>query len=159
MACEAKALIPFTSNGPLIFWIYPVLGIRGAGWFLGVSQWLAVSRRSFRAPREINRDLQRRRKLRRCLQFFGGQAVHREVESERHDEEYRAVIEGAIPQMNRSAKGGTRWSLLYRGEGVTHSAVAPRCLRMARYGRSMCDLRRTGGSRAVPEGTAQSASR
>ena len=27
---EAKALIPFISNGPLIFWMYPVFGIRGA---------------------------------------------------------------------------------------------------------------------------------
>ena len=37
---EAQALIPYTSNGPLIFWMYPVFGIRGATWFLGVSEWL-----------------------------------------------------------------------------------------------------------------------
>src|SRR5215469_18699380 len=37
---EAKVLIPFISNGPLIFWMYPVFGIRGACWFLGVSEWL-----------------------------------------------------------------------------------------------------------------------
>ena len=74
----------------------------------------------------------------------GGQGVHREVESEGHEEKYRAVIEGATPQMNRSAKDGTRSSLQYRGEGVTHSPVAPRCLRTARYRRSMRDLRRTG---------------
>ena len=37
---EAKALIPYISNGPLIFWMYPVFGIRGATWFLGVSEWL-----------------------------------------------------------------------------------------------------------------------
>jgi uncharacterized membrane protein YkgB len=37
---EAKVLIPFISNGPLIFWMYPVFGIRGASWFLGVSEWL-----------------------------------------------------------------------------------------------------------------------
>ena len=36
-------------------------------------------------------------------QFSGGQGVHREVESEGHEEKYRAVIEGATPQMNRSA--------------------------------------------------------
>ena len=36
----------------------------------------------------------------------GGQGVHREVESEGHEEKYRAVIEGAAPKMNRSAKGG-----------------------------------------------------
>jgi uncharacterized membrane protein YkgB len=37
---EAQALIPYISNGPLIFWLYPVFGIRGACWFLGVSEWL-----------------------------------------------------------------------------------------------------------------------
>jgi uncharacterized membrane protein YkgB len=37
---EAQALIPYISNGPLIFWMYPVFGIRGATWFLGVSEWL-----------------------------------------------------------------------------------------------------------------------
>jgi uncharacterized membrane protein YkgB len=37
---EAKVLIPFISNGPLISWMYPVFGIRGACWFLGVSEWL-----------------------------------------------------------------------------------------------------------------------
>jgi hypothetical protein len=41
----------------------------------------------------------------------GGQGVHREVESEGLEEKYRAVIEGATPKMNRSAKGGTRSSL------------------------------------------------
>jgi len=37
---EAQTLVPFISNGPLIFWMYPVFGIRGASWFLGVSEWL-----------------------------------------------------------------------------------------------------------------------
>jgi uncharacterized membrane protein YkgB len=37
---EAKLLIPYISNGPLIFWLYPVFGTRGASWFLGVSEWL-----------------------------------------------------------------------------------------------------------------------
>ena len=36
---EAQALIPYISNGPLISWLYPVLGIRGACWFLGVAEW------------------------------------------------------------------------------------------------------------------------
>lgn len=36
---EAQTLIPFISNGPLISWMYPVFGIRGASWFLGVSEW------------------------------------------------------------------------------------------------------------------------
>ena len=38
-AYEAHTLIPFISNGPLIFWMYPVFGIQGASWFLGVSEW------------------------------------------------------------------------------------------------------------------------
>src|SRR3981189_2549083 len=50
--------------------------------------------------------------------FCGGQGVHREMESEGHEERYRAVIEGAAPTMNRSAKGGARSSLQYEGEGV-----------------------------------------
>jgi uncharacterized membrane protein YkgB len=37
---EAQVLIPYISNGPLIFWLYPVFGIRGASWFLGVAEWL-----------------------------------------------------------------------------------------------------------------------
>src|SRR6476660_4948914 len=37
---EAQVLIPYISHGPLIFWLYPVFGVRGASWFLGVSEWL-----------------------------------------------------------------------------------------------------------------------
>ena len=37
---EARALLPYISNGPLISWMYPVFGIRGATYFLGVSEWL-----------------------------------------------------------------------------------------------------------------------
>ena len=36
---EAQTLIPFISNGPLISWMYPVLGYQGASWFLGISEW------------------------------------------------------------------------------------------------------------------------
>ena len=36
---EAKALIPFISDSPLVSWLYLVFGIRGASWFLGVSEW------------------------------------------------------------------------------------------------------------------------
>jgi uncharacterized membrane protein YkgB len=36
---EAQVLIPYISNGPLISWVYPVFGVRGAGWLLGVSEW------------------------------------------------------------------------------------------------------------------------
>ncbi len=38
-AYEAQALIPFISHGPLISWLYPVFGTRGASWFLGVCEW------------------------------------------------------------------------------------------------------------------------
>jgi len=36
---EADTLIPYISNGPLISWMYPVFGVRGATWFLSVSEW------------------------------------------------------------------------------------------------------------------------
>jgi uncharacterized membrane protein YkgB len=36
---EAERLIPYISHGPLIFWLYPALGTRGATWFLGASEW------------------------------------------------------------------------------------------------------------------------
>src|SRR5213593_3774445 len=36
---EAQVLIPYIGNGPLLFWMYPVFGIRGASWVLGVSEW------------------------------------------------------------------------------------------------------------------------
>jgi uncharacterized membrane protein YkgB len=38
-AYEVQRLSPFISNGPLIFWLYPVLGMRGAALFLGASEW------------------------------------------------------------------------------------------------------------------------
>ena len=34
---EAEPLIPYISNGPLIFWMYPAFGTRAASWFLGCS--------------------------------------------------------------------------------------------------------------------------
>ncbi len=37
---EAQALVPYISHGPLIFWMYPVFGLRGATYFLGVAEWL-----------------------------------------------------------------------------------------------------------------------
>jgi uncharacterized membrane protein YkgB len=36
---EVERLIPYISNGPLIFWLYAALGMRGATWFLGASEW------------------------------------------------------------------------------------------------------------------------
>jgi uncharacterized membrane protein YkgB len=39
-AYEAQVLIPYISNGPLISWLYPAFGIRGASWLLGIAEWL-----------------------------------------------------------------------------------------------------------------------
>src|SRR5713226_5845221 len=50
--------------------------------------------------------------------YFGGQGVRGDPESEGHEEKYRAVVDGAAPKTNRSAKGGIRSSLHYGGEGV-----------------------------------------
>ncbi|MDQ2773837.1 MAG: YkgB family protein [Acidobacteriota bacterium] len=36
---EAQGLIPFFTHGPLIFWMYPVFGIKGSAYLLGVSEW------------------------------------------------------------------------------------------------------------------------
>jgi uncharacterized membrane protein YkgB len=36
---EFDRLVPFISNGPLIWWLYPVFGHAGASYFLGVSEW------------------------------------------------------------------------------------------------------------------------
>ena len=37
---EAQALLPYIGHGPLLFWMYPVLGVRGATYFLGVAEWV-----------------------------------------------------------------------------------------------------------------------
>jgi uncharacterized membrane protein YkgB len=37
---EAQALLPYIGHGPLISWMYPVFGVRGATYFLGVAEWL-----------------------------------------------------------------------------------------------------------------------
>lgn len=36
---EAQGLIPFFTHGPLIVSMIPVLGVRGAAYFLGISEW------------------------------------------------------------------------------------------------------------------------
>src|SRR4029450_13588692 len=38
---EVKALVPFFDNRPLISWVVPVFGHRGASWFLGLWEWTA----------------------------------------------------------------------------------------------------------------------
>jgi len=40
---EVQTLEPFISNGPLTFWMYPVFGLHGATYFLGVSEWLTAA--------------------------------------------------------------------------------------------------------------------
>ena len=40
------------------------------------------------------------------LQYHGGQGVHREVESEGHEEKYRVVVEGAIRRRSGRPKVG-----------------------------------------------------
>src|SRR5215475_9764710 len=40
---EAQGLIPFISNGPLTSWMYPVFGLHGATYFLGISEWLTAA--------------------------------------------------------------------------------------------------------------------
>lgn len=40
---EAQGLIPFIDNGPLTSWMYPVFGLHGATYFLGVSEWLTAA--------------------------------------------------------------------------------------------------------------------
>jgi uncharacterized membrane protein YkgB len=37
---EAHTLIPFISSSPLMAWMYPLFGLQGASWFLGISEWL-----------------------------------------------------------------------------------------------------------------------
>jgi hypothetical protein len=78
------------------------------------------------------------------LLVSGGQGVHREVESEGHEEKYRAVIDGGDPD---DEPVGQRWgkveSALWRRRR-SHSPTAPRCMRAARYGRPARDLGRTG---------------
>ncbi len=78
------------------------------------------------------------------LQFSGGQGVHREVESEGHEEKYRAVIDGGHPEdeLVGQRRGKVEPAVWRRRR--SHSPAVPRCLRAARYGRAMRDLRRTG---------------
>src|SRR5262249_6645263 len=40
---EAQMLISFIWNGSLTSWMYPVFGLHGASWFLGVSEWLIAA--------------------------------------------------------------------------------------------------------------------
>src|SRR5450631_551794 len=106
-----------------------------------------------RAGREVGMEKPKRARRRKLdtakadleppLAVPGGQGVHREVESEGHEEKYRAVIDGGYPE---DEPVGQRWGkvepALWRRRR-SHSPTAPRCLRTARYGRTARDLRRT----------------
>jgi uncharacterized membrane protein YkgB len=37
---EAHQITPFISHSPLVFWLIPAFGIRGASFFLGTTEWL-----------------------------------------------------------------------------------------------------------------------
>jgi uncharacterized membrane protein YkgB len=37
---EAHQITPFIEHSPLVFWLIPAFGIRGAGFFLGTTEWL-----------------------------------------------------------------------------------------------------------------------
>jgi hypothetical protein len=82
--------------------------------------------------------------LKPILVVSGGQGVHREVESEGHEEKYRAVIDGGYSE---DELVGQRWGKVepaLRRRRRSHTPTAPRCLQTARYGRTARDLRRTG---------------
>jgi uncharacterized membrane protein YkgB len=39
-AFEAQQIEPFVSHSPLVFWLIPAFGVRGASFFLGATEWL-----------------------------------------------------------------------------------------------------------------------
>ena len=72
----------------------------------------------------------------------GGQGVRCEAESEGFEEKYRAVINGGC---SNDEPVGQRWGKVEPalwGRRRSHPPIVPRCLRTARYGRPMRDLRR-----------------
>jgi uncharacterized membrane protein YkgB len=38
-AFEAETIKPLIAHSPLVFWLLPAFGVRGAGWFLGATEW------------------------------------------------------------------------------------------------------------------------
>jgi hypothetical protein len=65
------------------------------------------------------------------------------MESEVHEENYRAVIKGATPMMNRSGKGGIGRACTMEAKGFSFTHRA-KVFADGRYGRTARDLRRTG---------------
>jgi uncharacterized membrane protein YkgB len=39
-AFEAQQIAPFIAHSPLVFWLIPAFGVRGASFFLGTTEWL-----------------------------------------------------------------------------------------------------------------------
>jgi len=78
------------------------------------------------------------------LRLSGGQGVHREVESEGHEEKYRAVIDGGYPEDELVGQRRDKVEPALWRRRRSHSPAVPRCLRAARYGRAGRNLRRTG---------------
>lgn len=37
---EAHQITPFISHSPVVFWLIPAFGVRGASFFLGTTEWL-----------------------------------------------------------------------------------------------------------------------
>ena len=35
----SEMLVPLVSHSPVVFWLLPAFGVRGAGWFLGATEW------------------------------------------------------------------------------------------------------------------------
>jgi hypothetical protein len=70
--------------------------------------------------------------LRRLFKETGGQGVYREVESEGHEEKYRAVIDGGYPE---DEPVGQRWgsgrACSMEAKAFSFSLTVPRCLRSA----------------------------
>ena len=54
--------------------------------------------------------------------FFGGQGVHREVESEGHEQKYRAVINGGYPD---DEPVGQRWGQVESATGGRRRTHSP----------------------------------
>ena len=62
------------------------------------------------------------------LQFSGGQGVHREVESEGHEEKYRAVIDGGHPEdesVGQRVGKGRACTMKAKAFSFTHRTKVP----------------------------------
>jgi hypothetical protein len=106
---EAKVLIPYISNGPLIFWMYPAFGIRGASWFLGVSEWTICALPFLGYWNKL-------------IGILGAARLRRHVHIDRDHHTLHAGRLGRIRR--RFSRDGRQRSLPYEGRG-TLGRVAP----------------------------------